>query len=72
MLIVLLGVYLLLQDQTVAVWDFLSPTTITLRTVVKGLNGAVLALDLTDTKIISGAGYCNYYPIKVWSSCDYC
>ena len=48
-------VCLFLQDQTVAVWDFKSPTAITLRTVLKGHDILVMAVDMTDTYIISGS-----------------
>ena len=48
-------VCLFLQDRTVAVWDFKSPTAITLRMVLKGHRHYVMAVDLTDTYIISGS-----------------
>ena len=48
-------VCLFLQDHTVAVWDFKSPTAITLRMVLKGHDSLVMAVDMTDTYIISGS-----------------
>ena len=38
-----------------AVWDIKSPTDITLRMVLKGHEGIVFAVDLTDSFIISGS-----------------
>ena len=39
----------------VAVWDFKSPTVITLRMVLKGHDSYVMAVDVTDAYIISGS-----------------
>ena len=62
--------YLCLQDGTVAVWDMKLLTDITLKSstditlksptditpmTLKGHKGMVLAVDLSDTKIISGS-----------------
>ena len=55
---------LLLQDQTVAVWDIETPTAITLRTVLKEDN-IVCAVELSETYIISGCSD----TIKVQPSC---
>ena len=38
-----------------AVWNVKSPTDITLRITLKGHVGLVLAVDLTETTIISGS-----------------
>ena len=37
-------------------WNFESPTTITLRTVLVGHEHGVYAVDLTDAIIVSGSG----------------
>ena len=39
-----------------AVWDFNSPTAITLKRVLRGDPGRVMAVDVTDTYIIAGFG----------------
>ena len=48
-----------------AVWDFESPTAITLRMVLKGHEDEINAVDISDLYIISGA---DDRSIKVQSS----
>ena len=50
----LLCVCLCLQDETVSVWKIVSPTDITLRMSLRGDEGWVLAVDLSETTIICG------------------
>ena len=38
-----------------AVWDIKSPTDITLKMTLKGHEGQVLAVDISETTIISGS-----------------
>ena len=49
-----------------ALWDIVSPTEITLRATLKGHEGAVWAVELNETNIISGS---PDKTIKVQSSC---
>ena len=49
-------VLVLVQDRTVAVWNIKSPTYITLKMILKGHEGVVLAVALSETTIISGSG----------------
>ena len=49
-----------------AVWNMRSPTDITLRMTLKGHEGWVFAVDLSETTIISGSGDKT---IKVESHC---
>ena len=39
-----------------AVWKIVSPTDITLRMTLKGHEDSVMAVDLSETTIISGSG----------------
>ena len=39
-----------------AVWKIVSPTDITLRMTLKGHEGLVFAVELSETTIISGSG----------------
>ena len=55
LLVAIVGMCLCLQDGTVAVWDMKSPTDITLRMILIGHESWVLAVDLSETKIVSGA-----------------
>ena len=62
------SVCLLLQDQTVAVWDIKSHTDITLRTVLEGqVWSAWYAVELSETNVIAGS---LDNTIKVQTSCE--
>ena len=47
-----------------AVWKIVSPTDITLKMTLKGHGSMVMAVDLSETTIISGSGHIT---IKVQS-----